>query len=95
MYDFSYKQMSDNPSRASQAVGLKSRTLFELQHGGASDDSAAGASMLYVQNRGRWASDKSVRRYAKEGILQEAWREVPDHVRSFRLLCTRDIWKIL
>ena len=69
MYDFSYRHMAEAFSKAIQIAGFGSRTLYELRHGGASDDAAAGASMLYVQKRRRWASDKPARRYAKEGIL--------------------------
>ena len=47
--------------------------------------------MLYVQKRGRWASEKSVRRYAKEGILQEAWTTVPENVRHFCMSCAQNM----
>ena len=52
--------------RAASRVGVGRLHPHQLRHGGASHDSLhALRSRQEVQHRGRWADDRSVRRYAK------------------------------
>ena len=53
-------------------LGLHGLMLYQLRHGGASDDVLSKRrSLAEVKARGRWASDSSVRRYAKPGMVQQ------------------------
>ena len=62
-------------ARFEAAAGLLSLgplrpSLYQLRHGGASEDLAMQRRPLAaVQRRGRWVSDKSLRRYSKESKL--------------------------
>jgi hypothetical protein len=57
---------------AAAEIGLPHSMLYQLRHSGASLDAALRLrSIQQVQQRGRWASFSSVRRYEKGGRLAE------------------------
>ena len=56
-------------------------SLYSLRHGGASKDLLGKTRTLAeVKARGRWQSDSSLKRYAKESKLVEVVSRVPDQV---------------
>ena len=62
---------------ACSRVGLVAE-MYQLRHSGASGDMLSGRlTVPQIMARGRWISDKSVRRYAKAGAVQKALRRVP------------------
>ena len=57
---------------------LKPFTLHQLRHGGASADALHGCTDLSIQERGGWASIKSVMRYRSSGKYLRALRRLID-----------------
>ena len=56
----------------------------DLRHAGASDDLLSGHRALgEVKERGRWAADGSVRRYAKRTRMQTKINELDEELRDF------------
>jgi len=54
------------------AQGLHDVCLYQLRHGGASEDVlSARRTLAEVKTRGHWAQDSSVKRYAKPGMVQQ------------------------
>ena len=61
-------------------------TLYSLRHGGASWDLLQKQrSLADIKKRGRWASDASLRRYAKESRLQHQVTKIPIHLARWGL----------
>ena len=52
---------------SSKLTGLAKMTPHQLRHGGASADALNGNSDMAIQERGNWASEKSVLRYRSAG----------------------------
>ena len=70
LFSQDYQEMAPLFTRASKLAGLGHRTLYELRHGGASDDALMGVTWQVIKERGCWAADRSVARYRKKGMLQ-------------------------
>ena len=99
LFSFSYTQWSQAFKTAGEACGLASfgpPALHQLRHGGASTDAAAkDRSLAEIQQHGRWADPRSVRRYAKGGrVTQQLWQLEPK-VRRRCLAAARSIGEIL
>ena len=61
-------------------------TLYSLRHLGASWDFLHKARPLNeIKKRGRWATDQSLRRYAKEARLQKQTGKIPERLARFGL----------
>jgi len=59
-------------------LGLPDLHVYQLRHGGASDDLCSKLRDHYgVKERGRWQTDTSVRRYAKVGKIQNLLSRMP------------------
>ena len=59
----------------------ESPSMHTLRHGGASHDLLTMRRPLReVKDRGRWISDKSLRRYAKAAKMQQRIAALPQHV---------------
>jgi integrase len=57
--------------RAGAALGLPGLCMYQLRHGGASEDLlSADRTPHEVKARGRWTTDSSLRRYAKPAQIQ-------------------------
>ena len=57
---------------AGKILGVPDWCLYQLRHGGASEDVLDGSrSVDLVKQRGRWTTDGSVRRYSKPAQLQK------------------------
>ena len=71
-------------------------TLYQLRHGGASWDFAAGRRTLAeVQRRGRWRAPASVRRYEKGGRAGEQLNRLPPRLRAHAVVCASHIFGIV
>jgi hypothetical protein len=72
LFPFSLAQLSQVFEKAVEDCQLNALRpcLYSLRHGGASEDFLRRRrSLAEIQRRGRWASDKSVKRYTKEAKL--------------------------
>lgn len=59
-------------------LGLPGLHVYQLRHGGASDDLCAKLrDHNGVKDRGRWQTDTSVKRYAKAGKIQKLLSRMP------------------
>ena len=87
--------MSASFTRAAKLVGLGHRTLYELRHGGASDDALSGVAWQLIKERGRWAADRSVARYKEKGLLQRSWSNTSPQVRGSCCNCAKEILDVL
>lgn len=95
MFLCDYSEVHREFCASARRVGLGHRVLYELRHGGASDDGALDVHPTLIQRRGRWKVETSVRRYGKKGVLQETWADAPLHVRNFCLLCSTKVLEVL
>ena len=95
MFSQSYAEMASLFTRASKLAGLGHRTLYELRHGGASDDALMGVTWQLIKERGRWAAGRSVARYRKKGMLQQSWTNTAPKVRDFCFLCAEVLLDVL
>ncbi|CAE7502120.1 unnamed protein product [Symbiodinium sp. KB8] len=92
LFGFTKEEFRKEFEIASKALGLKNLVTYQLRHGGASEDLNSKTRDYHsVQQRGRWRTDSSVRRYAKTGKLQKLLQEVEPHIleycrRSLRLV---------
>eukprot|EP00972_Heterocapsa_arctica_P097654 14410021-Heterocapsa_arctica.AAC.1 len=77
-------------------LGLATAVLYQLRHGGASEDVLSGRRpMLEVLARGRWATWASLRRYAKAGLLQKLLSSLPGHVMLYVQWCSANLGDIM
>ena len=86
LWDFSADQLRRSFKEACHRLCLDNITdhLYGLRHGGASDDMLRSRrSLLCIKERGRWASDTSLKRYAKATLLQRETSKVPAEVLTF------------
>lgn len=72
-------------AKAAEQLGLQPRPVpHQLRHGGASYDVAvAKKPLLEVKRRGRWMSDRSLRRYEKSGMINQQLSRLSSHVLEF------------
>ena len=91
LFPFSFDELAKKFTLAARRCGLGRRTLYDLRHGGASDDGAEGRTEGHIQSRGRWSQATSMRRYRKPGILQEGWATMSVLAVSFAHYCARDV----
>jgi hypothetical protein len=86
LWPFSHEELISSLKRASATLGLEHMEicLYSLRHGGASHDSLHDLrTLMDIKTRGRWASDRSLRRYRKETRAQAELLKLPDDVRTF------------
>ena len=92
IFGFTREEFRKEFEGAAKQLGLKNVVTYQLRHGGASEDlNARTRDYNSVQQRGRWKTDTSVRRYAKTGKLQKLLQEVEPNIleycrRSLRLV---------
>ena len=79
-------------ARACRALGLPGLVLYQLRHGGASVDRLERRrSPQEILARGRWQSERSLRRYAKSGRVQTLLSKLAPHVCAFTKIALRDL----
>lgn len=85
LFDFTVAQLRDAFETAAAVWRVPPGTcLYQLRHGGATHDILENLrGWTEVKSRGRWASEASLRRYAKVGVLQRYLRIVPGAVIEF------------
>lgn len=72
IFKFTMDEFRKSFQEAGAALGLEAVHPYQLRHGGATNDLAAGVRDFQgVKSRGRWKTDQSVRRYAKTGRIQQ------------------------
>ena len=77
-------------------LGCLRPMLCQLRHTGPSMDIATGKrSIEGVRARGRWRSDRSCLRYAKEGRVGEQLQRLPADVRTLALSATPTLTTLL
>ncbi|CAK0832385.1 unnamed protein product, partial [Prorocentrum cordatum] len=70
--------------RAVAALGVPGVCLYQLRHGGASDDLLTQRRPAdAVKARGHWKSESSLRRYAKPGAIHQLLNAMPAENRAF------------
>ena len=98
-FDFSYAEWANEFHKAGLVLGLNDLgppVLYQLQHGGASHEVLTGRrSTLDVQNRGRWRTVTSVKRYEKGGRINQVLALVPVGMQQRAHLCTSRISQAL
>ena len=69
--------------KVATALGIDIGPPHSVRHSGPSEDAASGYRTIWaIQRRGRWASEKSVLRYAKTHALIEARSRIPEAILS-------------
>jgi len=77
---------------AAAALGLHDVCMYQLRHGGASEDMVGGSrSATEILARGRWRALSSLRRYAKPATLRRLLASVTPAVRAY---CTHELAEI-
>lgn len=77
-------------------LGLRQACLYQLRHGGASGDVLCRRrSLLEVMCRGRWATDRTLRRYCKPGKLEYLMNKLSPHMREYSLWAERNIEAVI
>ena len=75
---------------------LPSTVPYQFRHGGASEDALVGRrSLQAIMMRGRWRSDKSVRRYTKPVQVQKLLNGLPSKLKNHCLACARGLQAIM
>ncbi|CAK0894772.1 unnamed protein product [Prorocentrum cordatum] len=79
LFDLTALQLRDVWAAALRALGIPNRfVLCQLRHGGPSHDRLRRQrSLPEIKERGRWASDKSVRRYEAHALVQQQEASLP------------------
>lgn len=98
LWPFSQSQLRRQRLLACEYLNLKNkyRCLYQLRHAGASHDLLYKVrSLEAVQRRGRWASTKSLRRYAKETRLIELTASLPKSVLPFGELMRTKLCEVI
>ena len=98
LFPFSYgswaRKFEDAAGRAGMAA--LAPTLYQLRHGGASQDAATkGRTTAEIKKRGRWLDDRSLIRYENGGRVTELLRRLPPAVRRTATGAGRRIGAIL
>jgi len=95
LFPFRFEDLGRKFTIAARRCGLGRRTLYDLRHGGASDDGAEGKLEGYIQSRGRWSQATSMRRYRKPGLLQEGWASMSPHAVAFAHHCAQHVVQLV
>ena len=98
VFAFSQRQVAEQFTKVALAAGLGCLrpVLYQLRHTGPSMDIATGKrSIEGVRARGRWRSDRSCLRYAKEGRVGEQLQRLPADVRTSALSATSTLTTLL
>ena len=86
LWPFSHEDLIRNLKTACSYLELDHMhvCLYSLRHGGASHDSLHNLrSLTEIKDRGRWADDRSLRRYRKETRARLELFKMPDDVLLF------------
>ena len=74
------------------ALGVQGACMYQLRHGGASDDHLAKRRpLMEIMARGRWSSTTSVFRYAKAGKVQKIYNDLKKNEQLFVNWCNENL----
>ena len=85
LFPFTYPELTSMFQQAVSRTGLQSLNpmLYQLRHGGPSHDRFfRRRSIEEVKVRGRWSSDKAMKRYEQHALLQREIQKLPPAVRQ-------------
>ena len=84
LWPFNHSHLVRSFQLVADACHVKDACLYQLRHGGASEDTlSARRNLLEVQERGRWSSHASVLRYRKAGRAQQEIHKMHPLLRAF------------
>jgi len=86
LWPFDHAKFNALFQKLSTACGFQSLMLhpYCLRHGGASHDATEQIRTVeQIKNRGRWSSDKSVKRYMKAARAQQQVHKIPEQVQKY------------
>ena len=95
LFQHTYASIGDVFSRAAVEAGVGRKTFYESRHGGVGDDALLGVDYSLIKGRGRWASDRSVARYKKNGTSQQSWNQVSARARNLCFLGAEVVLEVL
>ena len=88
LWTFSYPELVEELRVVSKLAGLPVITPYQMRHAGPSWDALHGnRTDDQIKRRGRWKTDKSVRRYQKAGRLVKAFAVVPPAFAAYHQRC--------
>ena len=91
VFSFGYSSFYRAVTQTGQKLGIEV-VPYQGRHSGISIDRATGARPLAeAGKRGRWKSEKSLRRYEKAGTLSAVWQKLPDETRRIAIAAERTI----
>ena len=94
--DFKSDELRTAFENASQLLKLPPLVLYQLRHGGASHDLLyRRREMEAIKQRGRWRTDASLRRYAKQGKVQSMVANLTNEVRVYADYSMQNIENVL
>ena len=94
--DFKTDELRTAFEDASQLLKLPPLVLYQLRHGGASHDLLyRRREMEAIKQRGRWRTDASLRRYAKQGKVQSMVANLSEEVRAYADYSLQNIENVL
>ena len=95
LFPFTQADLSREVRSAATSLGLVV-TLYQARHGGATSDRVDNVrSLPEVGKRGRWRSDKSLRRYEKHGRLHARLNALPPLLLEHLQACARHMPDVL
>ena len=98
MWDLTYPRYLAGFHRCSEVSGVSTIEAhpYTLRHGGASDDALKRRrSFQGIQDRGRWRTEASVRRYKKHARVMKEAERLPKATREYGLAVERSLGPIL
>lgn len=94
LINLTYQQLSQHWKEALKAVGLEENhaVLYQLRHSGPSHDRFHHLrTALEVKQRGRWASDASVRRYEAHARINQEFHCLPQKTQKLCLQAEKEL----
>lgn len=96
IFPFTMEQYRKEFCRAAKRLQMDGLHPYQLRHGGAADDLCSKQrDYPGVKQRGRWATDQSVRRYTKVGKVQQLLNRLPNGALEYCQWCHRNLEKVL
>ena len=94
--NFSYREWAATWRSCASSLGLPAETLYVMRHTGASDDWLRRArSIAEIKRRGRWASDRSLKRYEKSARTMAVMQTWPPQLLQYLRKCELVIGRVL
>ena len=96
LFPFTSDKFRKTMHAATAALGIRHHFVpHGLRHAGASEHWMRWRDLGGLALRGRWASERSVRRYVQEGEMMLVDQSIPDHIRRLAFWFARDVFLAL